>query len=303
MSMTEFLFGFALCLPSLILLLGMVAPMALPVNGQPIKKAVEKRRARMLKTRPQVRKTFPAESDLRALARSVIKRQLHPFIILPDDIILDGECRWRGLMLENPDFEVDVIVVDRELTPAEVCELQMISAMHSTSLSAYDQALACKEWMEQNPGATAKELAAKIDRDGSLLTRLLALWKTIPSVVKAAEEGKIGLKAWYSISLLPEADQSGMLEMHLAGMPTAQIVELSRKKRQPASAGATLKVNRIKCEVPGKGATVVVSGEAISLDDMIEAMVELTKLAKRESEKGLDAKTFERVCKDLAKKR
>src|SRR5439155_26760854 len=93
------------------------------------KRSIEKRRARVLKTRPQVRKMFPPEADLRALARSVMKRQLHPFIVLPQDIILDGECRWRGLMLENPDFEVDVIVVERELAPAEVCELQMISAM------------------------------------------------------------------------------------------------------------------------------------------------------------------------------
>ena len=43
-----------------------------------MKKSVEKRRARVLKTRPQVRKTFPPEAELRSLARSVIKRQLHP---------------------------------------------------------------------------------------------------------------------------------------------------------------------------------------------------------------------------------
>jgi hypothetical protein len=54
--------------------------------------------------------------------------------------------------------------------------------------------------------------------------------------------------------------------------------------------------------VPGKGATIVVSGEAISLGDMIEAMTELLKEARKASERGLDAKTFERVCRDLAKK-
>ena len=54
--------------------------------------------------------------------------------------------------------------------------------------------------------------------------------------------------------------------------------------------------------MPGKGATVVVSGEAISLEDMIEALGELMKEAKKASDRGLDAKTFERVCRDLAKK-
>ena len=268
-----------------------------------VKKTVEKRRARVLKTRPQVRKTFPPEAELRSLARSVIKRQLHPFIILPEDVILDGECRWRGLMLENPDFEVDVIVVERELTPAEVCELQMISAMHSNSLSAYDQALACKEWMEQNPGATAKELAGKIDRDPSMITKLNSLWNNIPEVIKAAEVGAIGPKAWHQISLVTPSDARGLLEMYLAGTTSAtQIAELSRKARKPASAGATSTVKRITCQVPGKCATVVVSGEAISLDGMIKALSELMKEAKKASERGLDAKTFERVCRDLAKK-
>jgi ParB family transcriptional regulator, chromosome partitioning protein len=267
---------------------------------QLVKKAVEKRRARVLKTRPQVRKTFPPEVDLRALARSVMKRQLHPLLILPDETILDGECRWRGLMLENPEFEVDVIVMDHELAPGEASELQLISALHSTTLTAYDQAVASREWMERNPGATAKELAEKIDRDPSMLTRLNSLWKTILPVIKAAEENKIGPKAWYQISLLPQADQLRLLELYLSGMPSGQIAKLSRKQRTPASAAPTVKVAKIRCPL-GSGAIVQISGQGISLNDAIEAAQEWVKEAKKASEQGLDAKTFERVCKDKAK--
>ncbi|WP_238537682.1 HDOD domain-containing protein [Zavarzinella formosa] len=208
----------------------------------------------------------------------------------------------KALMLVAPNFELDVIMADEDVTPGEAVELQMISAMHSTSLSSYDQALACKEWKEKNPGSTAKELAEKIDRDPSLMTRLLSLWTTIPQVIAAAGEGQIGIKAWYQISLLPPADQAGLLEMYRSSMPAAQITEIMRKKRLPATNCETVKSSRIKCEVPGRGATVIVSGQAISLEDMIDALGDLLKLAKRESEKGLDAKTFERVCRDLAKK-
>lgn len=266
------------------------------------KRSIEKRRAEVLKARKNARKTFPPEADLRSLARSVMKRQLHPLIILPDDVILDGECRWRGMMLEAPEFEFDVIPVDRELAPGEVTELQLVSALHSTTLTAVDQAVACKEWMEQTEGATAKALAEKIDRDPSMVGKLLALWKTTRAVQAAAAEGKIGVKAWYQISLLPEAEQGGLLELYLSGISADQVTQISRQKRKPAAMAPAVRVSRIKCEVPGKGATVVVSGEAISLEDMIDAMTDLLKLAKRESEKGLDAKTFERVCKDLAKK-
>jgi hypothetical protein len=268
--------------------------------AQLVKKSVEKRRVRVLKTRPQVRKTFPPEAELRSLARSVMKRQVHPLIILLDDTILDGECRYRGLMLENPDFEVDVIVVDRELVPSEVCELQLISAMHSTSLPNFDQALACKEWMDQNPGATAKELAEKIDRDPSMLTRLNSLWKTIPAVVKAAEEGKVGPKAWYQISLLPQSDQAGLLDLHLAGSPARQIAEFCRKKRTNGT--SAVRANKITIHL-GSGRKVMISGTDLTLDDGIEAAVDARKLMEAGRKQGLTAKTIQTVSAEKAKTR
>jgi ParB family chromosome partitioning protein len=261
-----------------------------------VKRSVEKRRARVLKTRPQVRKTFPPEAELRSLARSVRKRQIHPCIILPDDTILDGECRWRGLMLEDPEFELDVIVVDRELGPAEVCELQLISAMHSTTLSAFDQALAVKGWTEQNPGTTAKELAEKIDRDASMLTRLNALWKTVPAVVKAAEEGKIGPKAWYQISLLPQSDQAGLLDLHLAGAPVGQIAEFCRKQRTNET--SAVKVNRVKIAM--QEATLVISGKELSMAEVVELLSDTLKEARRAAEL-YDVKTWVSMMRDKAK--
>jgi ParB family transcriptional regulator, chromosome partitioning protein len=264
-----------------------------------VKRSVEKRRARVLETRSQVRKTFPPEAELRALARSVMKRQLHPLIILLDDTILDGECRWRGLMLENPEFELDVIVVDRELAPAEICELQLISAMHSTSLSPFDQALACKQWMDQNPGATAKELAVKIDRDPSMLTRHNSLWTTIPEVIKAAEEGRIGPKAWYQISLLPQAEQSGLLELHLAGAPAGQIAEFCRNKRTSGGTPA-VKLSRVKIAMPE--ATLVISGRELSMAGVVELLSQTLQQARKAVDQ-YDVKTWVRMMADKAKAR
>ena len=58
-----------------------------------------------------------------------------------------------------------------------------------------------------------------------------------------------------------------------------------------------MRVSRIKCPLPS-GSVVQVSGAEISLDDMIEAIAELLKEAKKASEQGLDCRTFERVCRD-----
>lgn len=266
------------------------------------KRAVEKRRANTLKTRPQVRKTFPPEAELRALARSVMKQQIHPLIVLHPDILLDGECRWRGVMLENPEFELDCIVVEKEPTPAEITEMQLVSGLHSNALTPHDQAVACRDWLNLTPGATTGDLAAKIDRDPSMVVKLVSLFKTIPAVQKAAAEGKVGPKAWYQISLLPEADQQGLLEMYLSGMPASQVEQISRDKRRarPAPATDAARVQRVKCDLPG-GMSVVVSGQAVSLEESIEALGNAIKEMKRARELGYTAKTFAAAMRDKAK--
>jgi len=299
MTMSEFCLFVILCMP-LIFLLGVLATQAVPVATVATKRTVEKRRARNLKVRANVRASFPPEEELRALARSVIKQLIHPLIILRDGTILDGECRWRGLMLENPDFEVDVIVVDREMSPAEITELQLVSALHSTTLTSYDQAVAIRDWLTANPGKTAKELAEKIDRDSSMVSRFTSLWKTTPAVIKAASEGKIGVKAWHQLSLLPESEMNGVLEMYLSNMPVAQIAEITRKKRTQPLAEA-IRLSRFKYPLPS-GVEITVAGKELSLSDLIDALSDLVKEAKKGADQGLDIRTLAAVAKDKAKK-
>jgi len=61
-----------------------------------------------------------------------------------------------------------------------------------------------------------------------------------------------------------------------------------------------VRVKRIACPLPS-GVSIVVSGEELSLDDLIEALGEAQKEAKKAREQGLDAKTFRAVMKDKAK--
>ena len=258
-----------------------------------VKNTIEKRRARDLKANPQVRKTFPAEEVLRQLAKSVMTRQLHPLVILPSNVILDGECRWRGVMLVQPDHEFDVIVVNHELTPAEIAELQMISAMHSTSLTPYEQSLACKEWVDVNPTATAKQLAEKLDRDPSLVTRLLALWNTIPEVIEAAREGRCGVSAWYAISRLPKEEQHGVLQLQLAGASREAIERAVKKTRATAAPQDTAKLSRVR--MPLSGSVVTVTGSDLDLAALIECLTLAKEVAVKAQKESLDVKVAQKV--------
>jgi hypothetical protein len=56
---------------------------------------------------------------------------------------------------------------------------------------------------------------------------------------------------------------------------------------------------KIKCPLPN-GQIVTVAGNELSLEDAIESLSEAVKLMKAALAKGLNAKTAERVWKDVA---
>ena len=89
-----------------------------------------------------------------------------------------------------------------------------------------------------------------------------------------------------------------MLRLKLSGTSRDGLAEHVRKQKRDAA--PQVRVKRIACPRPS-GVGIVVTGEELSLDDLIEALVEAQKEAKKAREQGLDAKTFSAVMKDKAK--
>jgi ParB/RepB/Spo0J family partition protein len=255
-----------------------------------------------IRVNAQARKHFETD-DLRALGASIKEHGLqNPLLVKPGGDLFDlvaGERRLRAMKLVGITECPAIILKDMDAAQTEV--IQWIENAHRADLLPCEKAHALAG-IKQKKGWNNKELAAHLQMDQSLPTRYLSLFDTIPAVQEAAAAGKVGPAAWYQISLVPASEQAELLAMHLSGMAAGQIAEVSRKKRKSVSSAAAVRVSRIKCPVPGKATTIVLSGERISLDDMIEAMQELLKEARKASEQGLDARTFQRVCKDKAKR-
>ena len=117
------------------------------------------------------------------------------------------------------------------------------------------------------------------------------------------EDGLLSVRDGYHLSRIADvAERLRIAREIVAGKVKADdLAGLVRRRKQantPAAAG--VRVGRIKCPLPC-GATVQVSGEGISLDEAIEAAQEWIKEAKKASEQGLDAKTFQAVMRDKAK--
>lgn len=244
------------------------------------------------------RQSSPIE-ELRELRDSLCKKQLIPLLAKADGTILDGWRRWSAAKLDGRPGHLDVIITDEPLTPAQVKEIQLVTALHRADLKPYEQFLGCRDWLALNTGATAKDLAIRIDRDPSTLVRILSLSKCISSVRQAAAESKLGPSEWYAISKVTEAEQETMLASKLAGASREQLERRGRKLR--TAEASDIRINRLRVPVGPHGRAVTIAGKGLSLEDAIEILQDALKCARKAQSENLDGKTWVQVMKQKAK--
>jgi ParB/RepB/Spo0J family partition protein len=243
----------------------------------------------------QARKHF-VEAELRLLGESLKVKQLQPVLAKPDGTLIAGERRYRAARLVGLPA-LDVIVTEEPLTDTQVKVIQLTENVHRADLTGFEKWRACVELQQINPQWMAKDLADHLNLDPSMVTRLLSPSKCIRPVQEALAAGKLGISDCYAISKLPEDGQAELLALKLSGASRDAIEQAGKKKR---TAAPTVRLSRVKCVLPS-GVQIVVSGDGISLDEVIESLAEAGKEAKKAREQGLDAKTFQAVLRDKAK--
>jgi ParB/RepB/Spo0J family partition protein len=248
------------------------------------------------KRKPQIRKSFNEAED-RRLGESLKIRQLEPLVCLPDGTIICGERRLRGAELVGM-TELEVKIIDDPVTEAEFTRLQFTENMQRQELSGYEQWQGCVELLRLNPSWTQKDLSEQLHVDPSMVTRLLSPSKCIQSVQAAFAAGKIGISDCYAISRLSEAEQAAALAMKLNGASRDQLASHARQRTNGDT--PAVRVNRMKLAL-ASGVTITAAGEALSLDELVEALGEAQKQARKAISDGLDARTFQAVLRDKAK--
>jgi ParB/RepB/Spo0J family partition protein len=243
-------------------------------------------------------RTCPSIEELRELRDSLCVKQMVPLLARPDGQIIDGFRRYSAASLDGKPERLDVIITDEPLTLAQIKEIQLVTALHRAGLKPWEEYVACRDWMALNKGATAKDLAARIQRDQSMLVRILSLGRCMPAVQKAAAEGKLGPSAWYEISKVPEAEQEALLAAKLAGATRDQIGRQGRRLRNDRK--PVVRVSRLTIPL-GQGNSVTIAGSKLALDDAIELLQETLKLARKAQADNLDGKTFMQVMKQKSK--
>ena len=246
-----------------------------------------------------VRQDIGSQEELMALARSYLARPINLILISPDGFIRDGNRRVSAILEDTgPTTPVMVCITDEEITPAVMLEIQIESAEHTKSLTGYEQFIGYSEWLKLT-GKSAKELAEKIHRDASQVSRIFSLAKCIPEVHEAAKNGSLSVSDWHKLSQLPASDQPGLLALKLSGQVTSRDGMDRQARRRKASDTPVVRTSKIRVPLVS-GATVTVAAEGVSMDEALEAVLEAAKQLKAAISKGITAKSAMGYWKDVA---
>jgi ParB family chromosome partitioning protein len=249
---------------------------------------------------PQVR-TMYDELEERRLGDSLKEHgQIQAIILAPDGkTVLVGGRRARALRLAGVEF-VEAKILDRMPTDCELKIMQLAENCHRKSLSGWDKWVAATDILAMNPAMTAKELAAKLKVSPANIVRWLAPSRCIAEAQDALKQGLIDLSSCYAIAKAKKPErQRELLAKKLAGMGRDDLEEEGRRVR--ARSKPAVKVSRTKL-VLSSGINIVVSGAAICLETVIEALSDAAKQARRAREENQDIKAFALILKNKATK-
>jgi ParB family chromosome partitioning protein len=257
---------------------------------KPLREARSIRLENLARDPAQPRQVFEAES-LDRLAKSLADRgQLQPIRVRWDQelgkyLILTGERRWRAAMLAGIE-SLQAVVVERELSPTEILQEQLVENCLREDLLPIEQAQAFRTLMQSN-GWSARRVAEELSLANSTVVKALALLDLAPAVQEQVESGALAPAAAYEVSKL--ADPQDQVE--IAGrvvtekLTRDQVAAAVREKtgqppgsrtspRRPAPASYRL----------DDGTTVSVSAPASAAgpDAIISALERALELARQE---------------------
>lgn len=183
------------------------------------------------------------EDALRNLAKSIARKQLLPIRVRWSEphkkwFIISGERRWRAAKLAGLQM-IDCVFHERELTPAEVLEEQLVENLLREDLRPIEEARGFAALMELH-GWNGKQVAQALHLPESKVSRSLALLDLPPDVQERVEVGQLAARSAYELTKLPDEASRRHLadEVTRKGMTqteTARVVKQQRGDRRKSN--------------------------------------------------------------------
>jgi ParB family chromosome partitioning protein len=199
-------------------------------------------------------------------------------------VLLSGERRLRAATRAGLKT-VPCLFVDRDLSPEEVLEEQLIENLQRQDLRPIEQAHAFDTLMKKK-GWSARDVAAALHLHESSVSRALALLTLAPDVQDQVAAGAIAASAGYEIGKLKDKDA----QRQVAGRVVAEnltreaTVDLVRQKRSPA-APPRARSTEEAFAVANDALVIVRFRRLASIDETITALQDALRKARAKKEK------------------
>lgn len=269
---------------------------------------IVRRKISSLRRGPNARLDLGPEPEARADWRSYKKGPIHPFLIKLPDLIVDGNRRHWGAELEDDlEQEVDCLVFEGDATPDNIAKAQFACAVHRADISLHDKCVFMIGFRDASPGRTLKELAAELEIDPTMPTKLLMFEKCIPEVREHIKAGRVGLRDMVSIAALSPEEQPVLLAVRLGGGSVQEVERQSRKRKSGASEHAEPPPKTAKVKIPlatdaatGQVTVAAAPGEEIDLEATETLLKEALRFVRAAKDKALSVKSAQGVWADMA---
>lgn len=211
-------------------------------------------------------------------------------------ILCEGGCRREAA---NRVKIKDLLALDlgKEPTQLELLMAQASIDLHKQHLSAIDRARLFRS-IRKEQGCTARHLAETLKVSEGYVCRTEALLELPADLQAQVNEGTLDASRGYLLSQESDPERQRQLAAEATSISRDELAR--RVRRQKSQPTPQVRAKRIVCPLPS-GVSVAVSGSDLSLDDIIEALGDAQKAARKAREQNLDVKTWARVMKDKSR--
>ena len=215
--------------------------------------------------------------------------------------VTDGGCRVIGAKMRGI-AKLLAMDLGKVPTPLEMKLAQAAIDIHKQHFRLMDRA---RLWhsIKEMRGCTNRELAKELRVSDSLVGDYESLLTLPPDVQELVNSGALHLsKARLIAQQENDPDRQRELAALAKDISRNDLAAKLRRTRRNGQQQEEARVNSLRCPLPS-GATVVVKGRELTLQDAIQTLTDLIKAMKKAADEGIDGKTFARMCADKAKAR
>lgn len=244
-----------------------------------------------------IRDSLGTDEELDQLGDSLLDGQWQPILVVRQGDkwrVVDGHRR-KAAATPKGKKALRAVEIPADLTLDQVREVQYQLATLSKGLSDVERVRVALATKGAHPGLTHQELAKKLKTGPPTFTQLVTTGH--PDVEAAFFAGLIPLSTRYELTKFDPAEQPAKLALVLGKKGGREILAGERKK---ARAVSTIRLSAIRIPL-NAGLVVSVQGRELGTPELVEALSEALKSARKAMEAGYDVRTFAAMAKDRAK--